>query len=833
MKVRGVRVELEEVERVLSNVLQEIVDHEKCRNLERVRQRCRDQGGENADNDCVEEEGEDRAKEGREKQSAYHINPYIKDRKIKETINCKKINIREGMAVVAISDETNRGSNQLILFLEIHLKVAIQMYNSTEILKCFTRTCASTYVPLLILFTDTLPKTTTGKLDRPHLNRIAKRALEYGSGDSEIGIDVGIGVGVGIGIDVGILTSAPLRFDNATSYKNADIDDDIDGFDSCRMNLNISGTEEDDDRLDSSSYSVCGSCSICELSDEFQIWRALTKGIIDVYKSVLPQSVLSHKIAVATTTTLSTTNTLYATPEASDTEKRKEEKIIKIDNDINKNKNEIKESGVDDLSVWGGVDFYSLGGDSLRAVEAVWRLGCSLRGLYESRHGGGVLWGSEGCGTGSNTGSVTGSKSVVRKCLGTGKGAGSEHDITRVKVDAELQKAISLLEVSDLKLTVQCLAKKIYNDFVSITTLGDKKKEGETACSKRNFSTHLENDEDDGLNKNIKLFHNGHNNNKNTIDEAHTENSSVNNKNMKGVYNIEIGLQGGRRLSKVSVHGRNNMWEWHPVLGNEERSERRGKGTARNEEVEREDLHTCSAESYKLYPSWSSTMAKCVDSSPLVIVRSYHNTKASSVTAAPTHNRIDKETSTWRQVEVDDEAKGEAGLLFIGSHGGDFTAVDTLSGRKVWTLDLNSEWRGPGRVHVEGSALCDLKGDVVYVGCFRGDDVDGSVVKEEVVDEEEKKEEKKEEDEEEEEEEDETHRQKQKQKIKLKLKQTGNQEEDPPVERKEQIQSGLGKVFAIRALTGQVLWSVPIGGEIKGTIAGNVFIYFLSKFHRH
>ena len=65
------------------------------------------------------------------------------------------------------------------------------------------------------------------------------------------------------------------------------------------------------------------------------------------------------------------------------------------------------------------------------------------------------------------------------------------------------------------------------------------------------------------------------------------------------------------------------------------------------------------------------------------------------------------------------------GRLFIGSHGGDFRAINTLTGACVWTLDLDSVWRGAGRVHVEGSASCDLTGEVVYVGAFRGDDVDG------------------------------------------------------------------------------------------------------------
>ena len=147
-------------------------------------------------------------------------------------------------------------------------------------------------------------------------------------------------------------------------------------------------------------------------------------------------------------------------------------------------------------------------------------------------------------------------------------------------------------------------------------------------------------------------------------------------------------------------------------------------------------------------------MKKCVDSSPLVVT--YHHsegrTKASTA-AMQGQSDVGGEESQDTGGEGDRGGEGEGegcfGRVYIGSHGGDFSALDARTGRVVWTLDLEADFnsrrrndvkesghgdekrsrlkdrRRRGRIHVEGSASCDVTGRVVYVGCFRGDDVDG------------------------------------------------------------------------------------------------------------
>lgn len=87
---------------------------------------------------------------------------------------------------------------------------------------------------------------------------------------------------------------------------------------------------------------------------------------------------------------------------------------------------------------------------------------------------------------------------------------------------------------------------------------------------------------------------------------------------------------------------------------------------------------------------WSQKLARCVDSSPLLIEYGPNSTG---------------ETSS---------------RIFIGSHGGDFVSVNALTGEICWTALLCG-----GFHHVEGAASAACLGQVVIVGSFYGADVDG------------------------------------------------------------------------------------------------------------
>ena len=191
-------------------------------------------------------------------------------------------------------------------------------------------------------------------------------------------------------------------------------------------------------------------------------------------------------------------------------------------------------------------------------------------------------------------------------------------------------------------------------------------------------------------------------------------------------------------------------------------------------------------------------MKKCIDSSPLVIVRHYTSNNGKDVKDGKDKNDDlsceENSRGDYVQESGDAEVQGPDSVVYIGSHGGDFSAVCAETGKVHWTLDLESRFyttskcpsmlesdpgsiksvrsrvqekekekespsqqtnahdthdsdeqtsnikgkgrdRAPqgvggkrtGRVHVEGSASCNVTGTVLYVGCFRGEDVDGPV----------------------------------------------------------------------------------------------------------
>jgi len=129
---------------------------------------------------------------------------------------------------------------------------------------------------------------------------------------------------------------------------------------------------------------------------------------------------------------------------------------------------------------------------------------------------------------------------------------------------------------------------------------------------------------------------------------------------------------------------------------------------------------------------------------------------------APTHEHATDTTTTTTITTTNTtttittaSATPHPHLVIIGSHGGDVIAVSGTNGAVVWTLQLGE--------HIEAAAVADSTASRVFVGTFSGQDVDGFKSKR-------------------------------------------------PVE-----ETGLGCVWCIDALRGEILWHYVTAGEIKGS----------------
>ena len=76
-----------------------------------------------------------------------------------------------------------------------------------------------------------------------------------------------------------------------------------------------------------------------------------------------------------------------------------------------------------------------------------------------------------------------------------------------------------------------------------------------------------------------------------------------------------------------------------------------------------------------------------------------------------------------RGIAGDGEGEGDVGvvllsLVLVGSHGGDFSAFEALSGELQWTTQLDGQ-------HIEAAAVAAQGGRTIVVGSFAGADVDG------------------------------------------------------------------------------------------------------------
>ncbi|CAM9120330.1 unnamed protein product [Laminaria digitata] len=140
----------------------------------------------------------------------------------------------------------------------------------------------------------------------------------------------------------------------------------------------------------------------------------------------------------------------------------------------------------------------------------------------------------------------------------------------------------------------------------------------------------------------------------------------------------------------------------------------------------------------ELQVRWSSCLTKCIDASPLVVVpttasRTVDRTKrrrsieidgptsraavestfckgSLAVEAdGPTSRAAVESTSCKDRVPREASGYGGQGTVYIGSHSGEFQALNLVTGEREWTFTAG------GRV--ESGAACSFDGSTVFVGC--------------------------------------------------------------------------------------------------------------------
>ena len=709
MKVRGVRVEIEEVERIIAIAFENESNRVSQRELNNTV---------TATKKSINGATVIDVTAGIIAATARKMPSDDTEENISDQENC--ICIREGVAVVGVQNDTKRG-HHLVLFIEENILKNTNIADVLHAKKFLMQNVESTYVPLNILSLKSIPRTITGKLDRQILNNLAVESVVL---DPLVNISHAAG-------------------DSFSSFaKNVNVSDALHGNVESNMEY---GTMT---KIPQSEWSI--------KKEENNVIEIVQK-IISVYLNVLPPSKHLHALLdvsewevqerVEVQEEMVSEIEIGGDVEVEVVEKdHKTEVEIKMQNaaaSASKGKadqhnthklNSSKENSDKGSTILIGrdLDFFTLGGDSMTAVQALWHLESVITLLQRQQN----------------------------------QGKGAESAALREK---ERTTGQSNLTPSCLKLSIQDLASKIFSIVRTERTFPELNHDESNNTRKRKhaaaesvvrgpYSTHTDRTR-------------GHAN-----DITHSGSSRYTDRPVKNPLYI-MGDGGGQSLIRVSVCGRCDKWDWipHPI-GTESipitvqdppltRTKRHPKDSVcvdderiRVDADVRCDRTDSNAEAVTMQQTGSCNMRKCVDSSPLLIIRHYniHNTQSSSSLAhTQAQGRLVASNEVINQGDKYRDSV-EVGRLYIGSHGGDFVCMDTLTTDIVWTLDLESAFNyydekemkggvagagnkignvdgnrkrnrgkvGRNRVHIEGSATCDLSGSVVYIGCFRGNDVD-------------------------------------------------------------------------------------------------------------
>jgi hypothetical protein len=715
VKVRGVRVEIEEVERVIATAFEnEFNKVSECEFDNTVT------ATEKPTNGATVIDGT----AGMIAATARKMPSDNTEEKFSDQENC--ICIREGVAVVGVHNETKSG-HHLVLFIQENILKKTNIADVLHAKKFLMQNVESTYVPLIILSVKNIPRTITGKLDRQILNNLAVESIV---------------------LDPGVNISHTPGDSFSSLEENGTVSDILD--------QNIVGSMESGIRtkIPHSEWSI--------KNEEDKIFE-IVQNIVSVYLNVLPPSKNLHALLDVSEWKMQEKvemqeEIVSEIEIGGDVEVEVVEKDHKTDAEIkmqnaaasaSKGKgktdqhdihrlNSSKDNSVKDSTTSKGcdLDFFTLGGDSMTAVQALWHLEFVITLLKGQQN------------------QVKGAENAA---LGEKEGATAQNNLTPSCLKSSIQDlALKILSmVRSLMVTERTFPELNLDEINSIR----KRKYAAAESMERGpHSKHTDR---------TKCY---------AAENTHSGSSTYTDRPVQNPLYI-MGDGEGQSLIRVSVCGRFDKWDWiphpigtesipitvqdpplthtgmHPKDGVCVDDERiRVDADVRRERTDND------AEAVTMQQTGSCNMTKCVDSSPLLIISHYnlHNAQSSSPLD---HTQAQGKQTASNQVinqREKDRDSVEVGRLFIGSHGGDFVCMDTLTTDIVWTLDLESAFNfydekeiksgvaGAGnesgnvdgyrksnrgkvrrnRVHIEGSATCDLSGSVVYIGCFRGNDVD-------------------------------------------------------------------------------------------------------------
>jgi hypothetical protein len=635
---------------------------------------------------------------------------------ISDEENC--ICIREGVAVVGVQNGTKSG-HQLVLFIQENVLKKTNIADVLQAKKFLMQNVESTYVPLIILPVNSIPRTITGKLDRQILNNLAMESVV---------LDPGVNISHTSG-------------DSFSSLAKNEAASDI-------FNGHVESSMESGIRTKIPHF-------VWSMKKEENNTFEIVQKIVSVYLNVLPPSKNLHALLdvsewkvqekVAMQEEIVSEIEIGGGVEVEVVEKdHKTEAVIEMQNAAASASKRMEKAGQHDthqsnsskensdkvstILIGRDLDFFTLGGDSMTAVQALWHLESVITLLKGQQN---QVKGAEG-------------KDMA------------EEEVTSVKNN---------LTPSSLKLSIQELASKILSIVRTEHTFPELNHDESNDIRKRKY-TAAESPESGPYSTHTDRTK-GY-----AAENTFSDSSRYTDRPVKNPFHI-MGDGGGQSLIRVSVCGRYDKWDWIPhPKGTESipitvqdppltQTGRHPKDSVfvdgeriRVDAGVRCDRTDNNAEAVTMQQTGSCNMRKCVDSSPLLIISHYnlHNTQSSApLDRTQAQGRLVASNEIVNQGEKDRNSV-EVGCLYIGSHGGDFVCMDTLTTDIVWTLDLESAFNfydekeiksgvaGAGngngnrkrnrgkvrrnRVHIEGSATCDLSGSVVYIGCFRGNDVD-------------------------------------------------------------------------------------------------------------
>lgn len=112
---------------------------------------------------------------------------------------------------------------------------------------------------------------------------------------------------------------------------------------------------------------------------------------------------------------------------------------------------------------------------------------------------------------------------------------------------------------------------------------------------------------------------------------------------------------------------------------------------------------------------WRSCLNKCIDATPLVVVPSRGSYSLGQGINSPSNGHVDSGMPVRPIARANEQERSEVsdkygdGMVFIGSHSGEFQKLDLVTGEVKWSLFCGDR--------LESGAACSDDGSTVFVGC--------------------------------------------------------------------------------------------------------------------